>query len=337
MDTMTHRERLRATVRGEAVDRPAVALWRHFPDVDQDAATLAQATLEFQREWDFDFVKVTPSSGYCLYDWGARDEWRGDPEGTREYTHRPVKQPDDWRRLAVLDPKSGALGRQLECLQRVRAGLEPATPVIQTIFSPLAQAKNLAGTELLDAHFLDFPQHVTEGLATIAETTRRFIEAAIETGIDGVFYAIQHASRRVFSVEQYRRFGRETDMMLLDAARSLWLNVLHLHGDDVMAEEAVGFSAQVVNWHDRETAPSLREGRRLFGTAVCGGLGRWETMVQGAPDRVAAEARGAIGETGGRGFILGTGCVTPIVAPRVNIEAARQSVGPFEAGNARRH
>jgi uroporphyrinogen decarboxylase len=32
---MDKRERLHATLRGEAVDRVAVALWRHFPVDDQ--------------------------------------------------------------------------------------------------------------------------------------------------------------------------------------------------------------------------------------------------------------------------------------------------------------
>jgi uroporphyrinogen decarboxylase len=49
-------------------------------------------------------------------------------------------------------------------------------------------------------------------------------------------------------------------------------------------------------------------------------------MVLGTPERVAAEVKEAILATGGRRFILGTGCVLPIVAPSGNILAARRSV-----------
>jgi uroporphyrinogen decarboxylase len=52
-------------------------------------------------------------------------------------------------------------------------------------------------------------------------------------------------------------------------------------------------------------------------------------MVLGTPDRVTAEAVQAIQATGGKRFILGTGCVVPITAPRANLVAARQVVESF--------
>jgi uroporphyrinogen decarboxylase len=41
---------------------------------------------------------------------------------------------------------------------------------------------------------------------------------------------------------------------------------------------------------------------------------------------VEAEARDAIEQTGGRRFILGTGCVVPVIASHGNLLAARKSV-----------
>ena len=84
---ITHRARLEACLAGETLDRPPVALWRHFPVDDQTPQGLAASTLAFQRLFDFDLVKVTPSSSYCLQDWGSRDDWRGNPEGTRYAAH----------------------------------------------------------------------------------------------------------------------------------------------------------------------------------------------------------------------------------------------------------
>jgi uroporphyrinogen decarboxylase len=59
---------------------------------------------------------------------------------------------------------------------------------------------------------------------------------------------------------------------------------------------------------------------------VCGGLRQWETMARGDPKAVVSEAQDAIEQTGGLRFILGTGCVTPAVAPTGNIHAARAVV-----------
>ena len=45
--SMTRRERLAAALRGEPVDRPPVALWRHFPVDDQDPEQRAQSGAAF--------------------------------------------------------------------------------------------------------------------------------------------------------------------------------------------------------------------------------------------------------------------------------------------------
>ena len=189
----THRERIQACLAGDIPDQTPVALWRHFPVDDQSPETLAAAQIAFQGSYDFDLVKVTPASSFCLRDWGAEDEWRGNPEGTRQYTKRVISQPQDWERLPVLDPTAPHLAGQLACLRQIRAGIGPNAPMLQTIFNPLAQAKNLAGQNTLLVHLRKHPDAVMKGLQTIAISTRRFVEAALETGIDGIFYAVQHA------------------------------------------------------------------------------------------------------------------------------------------------
>lgn len=326
MSGMTKLERLQAAVKGEPVDRPAVALWRHFPGDDQQPEDLAAATLAFQQRYDFDFVKVTPASSFCLRDWGSRDRWRGNMEGTRDYEHCPVRAAEDWQSLQVVEPAQGALGAQLRCLRMIGDALGDEVPFIQTIFSPLAQAKNLVGRGRLLVHLRRHPDAVRAGLEIIAETTARFVAAAQETGIAGVFYAVQHAQYGLLSEEAYRVFGRECDLQVLEAAEPLWLNMLHLHGSDVMFDLVADYPVQVINWHDRETWPSLAEGQTRFGGAVCGGLQRWNVMVRGTPDQVREQAKDAISQVEGRRFVLGTGCVTPIVAPTANLHAARQAV-----------
>ncbi len=323
---MNHRQRIEAVLSGAPTDRIPVALWRHFPVDDQSAATLAEAVLEFQQAYDFDLVKVTPASSYCVRDWGVQDVWRGSTEGTREYTHYVIHHPEDWGKLKPLDPYRGSLGEHLSCLQWIISELEPHTPVIPTIFSPLAQAKNLAGRELLITHLRQFPEAVHGGLKVIAESTQRFIQAAGELGISGIFYAVQHAQFSLLSRDEYLAFGRSYDLNVLEVAKDLWLNILHLHGNYVMFDLFVDYPVAVINWHDRETEPSLATGQKLFPGVVCGGIQREQTLVLGTPEQVIAEARDAISATDGRKLILGTGCVVPITTPRANLMAARRAV-----------
>jgi uroporphyrinogen decarboxylase len=323
---MNHRERLEKVLLGDQPDRVPVALWRHFPVDDQNPDTLADATIEFQKAFDFDLVKVTPASSFSIKDWGAKDEWHGATEGTRDYTYRVIQHPEDWARLAVLDPEKGYLGQQLACLRRITAALGPDVPVIQTIFSPLAQAKNLIGGGNLVVHLRQYPDQVKQALMTIAETTRSFIQAACQTGIAGIFYAVQHAQYHLLTPLEYQSFGSAYDLLVLEPAQDLWLNMLHLHGEAIMFDLFADYPVGILNWHDQDTPPDLAEGQKRFRGVVCGGLQRERTMVLGNPQEVWAEAQKAIQATNGRRFILGTGCVVPITAPRANLLAARKSV-----------
>lgn len=321
----THRERIQAALQGEIIDRPPVALWRHFPVDDQAAETLADAHLQYQQTYDFDLLKVTPASSFCVRGWGVDDEWVGDTEGTRRYTKRIISDPGDWDSLPVLEPTSPHLSQQLECLRLIRARLGPDTPLLQTIFSPLSQAKNLAGNDLLLEHLRHHPGSVMKGLRSIAETTRLFIEAGRAAGIDGIFYAIQHAQKQILTFEEYKLFGLIFDRETIEPARGLWCNMLHLHGREVHFELVKELPFQIVNWHDRESAPSLAEAQTLFPGVVCGGM-RQDTLVYRDAAEVQTEAADALRQTDGKRFLLGTGCVVPIIASHGNIQATRRSV-----------
>lgn len=324
---LSKRERLERAIAGSEVDRVPVALWRHWPGDDQRPGDLAQATVDFQRRWDFDFVKVTPASSFCLIDYGVQDRWVGHLEGTREYTRRAVERSLDWTELRVLDPERGALGRQLEALRLLKEAFGTEVPFIQTIFSPLAQAKNIAGPERLIEHMRTAPDRVKTGLNTLTESALRFIDVLQRSGIAGIFYAIQHASYAVISQAEYLEFGYPYDRQILEALpQSWWLNMVHLHGAAPMFDVVAQLPVQAINWHDRETGLDLAEGKLKFGGAVCGGLGRWNPMHNGTPVEVRAQARQAIEQTNGRRFILSTGCVIMTTTPTSNIRAAREVV-----------
>lgn len=328
MIELSHRERMEICLAGEIADRPPVALWRHFPVDDQSPDGLAAAVANFQRTFDFDFIKVTPASSYCIKDWGVKDFWRGNPEGTRDYEEPVIRDFSDWEKLEVLNPLKGGLGQMLECLNLIVKEFSKTTPVIQTIFSPLSQAKNLVGKENLLYHMRACPEALKAGLEIITQSTLSFIEELKMTGIDGIFYAVQHAQYSALSIAEFQTFGRFYDLQILEAARSFWLNVGHIHGDHILFDQICDYPVQVMNWHDQQTFPSLSEAQKQIKGVVCGGLKQWETMVLGTPETVYQESRNAIDQTDGKRFILGTGCVIPITAPYGNILAARRAVEP---------
>ena len=325
-DILNSREHLEKCLSGVRPDRPPVALWRHFPVDDQTPDGLASAAAAFQNTYNFDFIKVTPASSFAVKDWGCQDVWKGNPEGTREFTHFPVSRADDWAALKPLVPTIGSLGGQIDCLLLLTHEFSPRTPIIQTIFSPLSQAKNLVGKENLLVHLRAHPDALHSALRTITQTTIDFVQECKRTGIDGIFYAVQHANYGLLSTDEFITFGKAYDLQILAVVQDLWLNIGHIHGDHIMFDQVVDYPLQILNWHDRHTPPSLAEGLQKFGGAVCGGLRQWETLVLGDPDMITAEALDAIRQTNGIRFILGTGCVVPVTASAGNIAAARRAV-----------
>lgn len=325
MANWNKRKRLEATIAGEKVDRIPVALWRHWPGDDQDAAELAASHLKWQQDYDWDLLKVSPASSYAVNDWGVEDRWVGSLEGTREYTRWAITQTADWEALQPLDPSKGMLATQIEVLRLIGEEVGEEVPFIATIFSPLSQAKNLAGDEQMLSHMRSHPDTFHRGLQTITESTIRYIEAAKAAGISGIFLAVQHGRYPVMGPEEFHRFERPYDLRILEAAGDLWCNMVHIHSTDVMFDEVADYPAQLVNWHDKETGISLSEGLEKIKGAASGGVSRW-SLHEESPEQAIAEARDALAQTNGRRLLLGTGCVAMITTPARNIRALRQIV-----------
>ncbi len=329
---MNKRERILAAVRGEAVDRVPIALWRHFPYVDQTAEGLAQAVIAFQEAYDFDLVKVTHTSGYMAEAWGARLSHLGNDEGTRQYVRRPIHRPEDWHELRPLRVGEGILGRELAALSLIRRALGSEPFLLPTLFSPLTVAKQLAG-DLWLTHLREDPAALEAGLRTIAESCVAFGQACLQHGADGLFFATQLARYDVLDVSTYERFGLRYDLAVLEALRpASQLLLLHLHGQNPLFELVSRYQPDIVNWHDRETSPDLVEGlRRLPRGAVSGGLDRHGPIHVGSPAETAAQVVDTVRRVGGRRLVISTGCVLLTTSPPANIAAARQAVATLTA------
>ena len=323
MSNWDKRRRLEAIIQGEKPDRLPVALWRHWPGDDQDAEALAAAHLKWYHDYDWDLLKVGPDSNYSVADWGVKDHWVGHIEGVRETNYWPVRSIHDWGTLQPLDPRKGKLAMEIEALALVRKGAGQDVPVLATIFSPLSQAKHIAGKETIASHWRRNPDIFHKALSVITESTIRFVEAARETGIDGIFYAVQHARYPVMSRDEFTEFGRAYDLRVLEAAMDLPFNMLHIHSTDVMFDLVADYPVQLVNWHDRESGVSLREGLDQINGAASGGVDQW-TIHQESPQQMLVEAREALEQTGGRRLLLGTGCVVMTTTPLRNLRALRE-------------
>jgi uroporphyrinogen decarboxylase len=318
---MDHWARIEAAVAGRAVDRVPVALWKHFPHDDQDAGKLAARTLEWQRAWDFDLVKFMPSGTYGVEDWGARTAFEGAENGARVVTEAGVKRAEDWPRLARIDPAKGVLGAQNAALAQAAKELKGSVPILQTVFSPLTTARKLRGEGLVE-DLRTNPQALEAGLRVIADVTIEFSLAALNAGAHGLFFATQLATTDILKEEEYRKFGVRFDLEILQKVKGKSrLNMLHMHGMNVMFDLLADYPVDMVNWHDRLTPPDLKNGMKKFKGAAIGGIEESRFLATASEAEVRAQVRDAIAQTGGKRLVVGPGCVAAIAAPERNIRA----------------
>lgn len=324
---MTGRERVLAAIRGQAVDRVPIALWRHFPQQDQRAETLASSHAAFQKRWGWDLLKVTPAASYYGDDWGLRAGYKPNPEGVRHITDRPVKKPADWGHLKNLDVTAGVYGRELHAMRLIREAL-PGTLLLSTVFSPLSVAGGLAGKQALVRYLRENPEELHRGLEVITDVTARFAAETLSSGADGIFFATQCAVTDYVTVEEYEEFGRPYDLRVLDASSGADVRLLHAHGEQIMFDVLADYPVDIINWHDRRTPPSLAEARGLTSVCLAGGIHEWETLYKATPEAIAAEVRDAVAQTGGRRHLVAAGCVIPVDVAEERLAAARAAVEP---------
>lgn len=324
---LSKRERLEKTIAGEAVDRTPVALWRHWPGDDQRPADLVWALLNFQQQWDFDFLVISPAMADVVTDYGLQAHWAGEPDSSAKVTVRPIARSLDWTELEVLDPRRGKIGQQLELVRMMHEAVKGALPFILTIYSPLTQAALLAGEELLLKHIRTAPERLKTGLNVIVGNTLRLLDALQFQGLAGIRFVVQHADYRFLSSTEYVHFGQTYDLQILHALSSeYWLNVLSVEAALPMMPMMSTYPVQVLNWQDGAGDFDLAAAKLEFSGAVCGGVSSPEPLLTGTPRQIREDARLAFELVNNRRHILGVGRPLPILTPQSNIRAVRDAI-----------
>ncbi|MCI0547702.1 MAG: uroporphyrinogen decarboxylase [Candidatus Rokubacteria bacterium] len=324
---MNKRERVMAALRREPTDRTPYALWRHFPAVDRSPGGLAQATLRFHDRYGSDFLKVTPTGGYAVEDWGCVEGSEVAVDGHRPCVRHAVNAPEDWKKIRPLPITSNGWGAHLETIIRCVVDLRADCFVLPTLFSPLSLARKLSGARLA-YDLVENTQAVLDALEVIAEMDIALARACLDEGAEGIFYSVQAASASLHSREEYARFGEPYDRRVLESVRGrAKLTVLHGHGDHLMFDALAALPADAWNWDDRRHGPSLEAAAAQVPGAVIGGLDQWVTLREGTGEAVKAEARDAVAQTGGRGLIVGPGCVVQMNTPDGNLVDLATALG----------
>ena len=325
---MNKKERVDAALRGDAVDRVPVSLWGHDFEREWSPQLLTEAMVENFTRYDWDFMKVNPRACYYAEGWGAKYRPSGKKYQAPICERSPIRGASDWKRLRPLEPDHGALGEQLRALQLLNHAVGYDAYFVQTVFCPLGVAKYLVG----DANG-PVQQTIKEdraamhaGLRAITETLIAYAIACLEHGASGIFYATNGwACNGVLTEDQYREFGEQYDLEILDAIKSRSkFNILHNCGSQIYFDLLASYPVQVLSWAATlEGNPDLGEGKKRSGKAVMGGINE-RILKNGSPDQVQEEVIKARDLTGNQHFLLAPGCSIAPETPAKNLEAIRR-------------
>ena len=327
---MNKKERVDATLRGDALDRVPVSMWRRDFEREWNAQAFAEATVEDYTRYDWDVVKVNPRDSYSAEGWGVKVRPSGKKLEPPVYEHSPIRNSSDWKRLRPLEPDEGVLAEQLYALQLIRHSVGFEAYFVQTIPCPLAIACQLVGgqTERVLQTVREDRSALRNALRVITETFTTFALACFERGANGIFYDTHGwASTGLLTPDQYKEFGEQYDLEFLDAIKKRGkLNILHNGGTHVYFDQLAGYPVQVLSWDaTAEGNPNLGEGKRRSGKAVMGGLSD-QTLKNGSAAQVQDEVARALEITGKRSVLLAPGrTLAPNTASK-NIEAVRRAL-----------
>lgn len=298
-----------------------VAFWQHHPLADQHCDGFVDATLDYQRAFGFDLVKMTPASTYQSRDYGLQDAWNDDPIGRRDVVGRVVQRPQDWLTLPELSPEQGFVARYPQALAIVRRQTPSGVPVLATVFDPFFQASQLAGLDRLLLHLRQSPDAVAAGLDRITRNTLALIDAYRSAGADGIFLACQHANDSV-PLDIYRAYGAHGARRCLRAAARMPVTMLHLHGRGIhhrlfssFGDVVLHYDACAGNPAPEQITPTMFD---IISTGPC-----HQALLEG---RGASVARDIVARCASRRFLLSAGCTVPLAVGHEALHAVVEAV-----------
>jgi len=292
----------------------------------------AEAMLAFQKEFDWDFMKINPRADYHIEDWGLRQRWSHHEFKKHTKSDFPIRTADDWLKLKPLPPTAPVLSEHLKVVSLIRKGSDRELPLLMTVFTPLAVAGRMVeDNQTLVEHIRTAPEKVEAALRAITETFVSFAAELRNAGADGLFFATtQWASSEMLTWEEYERFGVPYDLEVVRAADSDALNLLHVcSGNNYLRQlSELDYNASLYNWdsNDSTNMPLEKAFDEIKNGALVGGVDENDWLLRSTPNEVAKRIEQMKNETDPSRLIIGPGCSIPPEVPLDNLRALRGTI-----------
>lgn len=320
LSNWTKKIRFDALLSGGKVDRSLVSAWCHFLDKEQTAQDLAEATIAFTKQYDWDWVKINPRATYLPEIWGNEYDFSDYEWVFPRQLKATVTSTSDLKKIQVKKvEESNSLQEQIEAVKIIRAGL-PDTPLLQTVFSPLSVLLFLAGhfpyatgslygsckPVSISTLLQEDRAGVHQALHAIALTLADYVQELEKVDADGLFYATTGTAHPdLFTKEEFDELSRPYDYIVLNAVKKGKV-ILHTCGPQASPHRFENYPVGGISW---DTAAEGNVGLNAPFTKVkVGGIDHHAFEKTKDQTLISQKVKEVLNQVNGVPFLLSPNC-----------------------------
>lgn len=337
------RSQLRQLLRGGSDRRFLTSAWQHFIGEEYDPIRFARATVEFNRSWNWDWVKINPRAVYYSEAWGTVYDHDDYVDVIPRLVAPTISRIADLERIHRLNPITNpVLAEHLTSSRLIRQQL-PDRALFQTVFSPLSVLFQLAGlplypgatvagatTSLTHDELLNRnPQATRKALTAIAESFADYVKQLVAPigdggiGLDGIFFAVTGtASSGLVDKQTFDEFSRPYDRQVLEAVGD-GLVFFHTCGPHSHPEWFADYDIDALHWD--QFLPGNPPLDTDFGVTVVGGANKDLFGMNADHETLAAQIDATLTAAPQRPFLLAPSCTVPTPADPAALQRLRDA------------
>ena len=258
---MTATERLRQMVEGKPVSEIGASGWLHSPGADRDRAEVfSSEIIRITDRSRWDFVKIMPNGVYNQEAHGSDIEYFSGEMSLEDLKAKRVfhihnyliQSPRQMEAFPVLDvSKNRVYQREIANVRALAEHYKGTVPILPTIFTPMhCIPEFVGGIDKARWYYENRPEAVDRMLQALVQTELQLVDAYIDAGADGFFFAQRYSNSDILSEAEFERFARPYDEMLLDRIKDrTWFNMIHVHGArHFFWDQFKTYNVQAISW-----------------------------------------------------------------------------------------
>ena len=303
----------------------------------------------------WDFIKVMPNGVYNQEAHGSDIEYFSGPLSVEDLKAKRVFQfhrylinsVKDMEAFPVLDvSKNAVYQREVNVVRALAKHYQGTVPVIPTIFTPAHCIPEFCGGIEQARYYMDnHPEAVDAMLRALVQTELQLVDAYIEAGADGFFFAQRYSNADILSEQEFERFCRPYDEMLLARAHGrTWFNMVHVHGaKNFFWDQFKTYDVQALSWENtpqqipEEERSTVAKVRAVTDKILITGTDQFHDFYgtrQEVLDRFRRRVERAAQESGDNRLIFAPGCSLPLDIDEETVHLLRVAADEYNAKNA---